>query len=143
MPITNLDAPFSPYPSKSTTLVQIHVLAYILTRSVHVPGGTLAATLLGVNPHSSKVLIYQGLNPLLLISTLPPSFSARLTALHCAAASGPEGVNQSMLSMSTAMVRDEGCMWAKTSLSSSVWMRRLSRAEPTGVESLAWDLGER
>ena len=40
------------------TFVQIHVLAYILTRSVQVPGGTLAATLLDEKPFCSKVRMY-------------------------------------------------------------------------------------
>lgn len=127
-----------PNPS---TLVQIHVLAYILTRSVHVPAGTRAATLLLVNPSSSNTFTYHGLRPALLKSTRPPIFSERLTARTCSGASGPPGVNQSILSIRTAMVRLPGCMRAKTSLSSSVWMRRLSRAE--GAERRAWDLGAR
>lgn len=132
----------TPHPVTPPVFVQIHVLAYILTRSVHVPGGIdLAATLLGLNPNSSKTLIYQGFKPELRISTRPPSLSARLTALHCAGASGPPGGNQSMLSMRTAIVRASGCMRAKTSASSSVWMRMLSRA--VGVWSLRWDLGVR
>lgn len=127
-----------PNPS---TFVQIHVLAYILTRSVHVPFGTLAATLLLANPSSSNTPTYHGLNPALLNNALPPILRARLTARTCSGASGPPGVNQSILSISTAMVRLAGCMRAKTSLSSSVWMRRLSRAE--GAERRAWDLGAR
>lgn len=129
-----------PNPS---TFVQIHVLAYIFTRSVQtpVPGGPLAATLLLVKPCCSKTLTYHGLNPALLNNTLPPILSERLTARTCSGASGPPGVNQSMLSMRTAMVRLPGCMRAKTSESSSVWMRRLSRA--VGAERRAWDLGAR
>lgn len=151
-PPTHLPTHFSPHLSspllplysssgKLSVLVQIHVLAYIFTRSVHVPRGILAATLFGLNPFSSKTLIYQGSRPELLIKTLPPSLRARLTALHCAGASGPPGVNQSILSMRTAMVRDSGCIRAKTSASSSVWIRMLSRA--VGEDSLEWDLGER
>lgn len=116
------------HSTKGAVFVQIHVLAYILTRSVHVPLTSLDATLFPTNPFSSKALMYHGINPALLNSTLPPIFIARLTALACAAASGPLGENQSMLSMRTAMVRASGCMRAKTSASSSVWMRRLSRA---------------
>ena len=113
----------------------------MLTRSVHVPAGTLAATLLLANPCASNTLTYHGLKPALRSKTRQPSLRARLTAYTWAGASGPPGVNQSMLSIRTAMVRLAGCMRAKTSLSSSVWMRRLSRAE--GWERRGCDLGER
>ena len=139
--LTPSSSPSHSSSATPTVFVHIQVLAYIFTRSVHVPGGILAATLFGLNPYSSNTLMYQGLRPALLIKTLPPSLRALLTALHCAGASGPPGVNQSMLSIRTAIVRASGCMRAKTSASSSVWIRMFSRAP--GAESLTWALGVR
>lgn len=127
----------------SPTFVQIHVLAYIFTLSVQTPTPFLAATLFAANPLLSKFCTYHGLKPALLSSTLPPVFSERCTARTCASASGPLGENQSMLSMRTAMVRESGCMRAKTSLSSSVWMRRLSRAGAGAAERRMWAFGVR
>lgn len=108
--------------------IHINVEAYMLTRSVHEPGGILAATRLGVNPFSSKHRIYHGLRPADLRSTLPPNFKARLSALAWAAASAPSGLNQSMLSIKTAIVSEPGCIRAMTSESSSVCIRKPSNA---------------
>jgi hypothetical protein len=125
---TQLLSPYTSGPNPST-LVQIHVLAYIFTRSVHVPFTSRLATLFPTNPFSSNTFTYHGLNPALLNNTLPPILSERFTARTCVAVSALPGVNQSMLSIRTAMVRLEGCIRTKTSESSSVWMRRLSRAD--------------
>jgi hypothetical protein len=104
----------------AVVFVQIQVEAYMLTRSVHVPGGILAATLFEEKPFSSNARMYHGLRPADLSNTRPPSFMARLTALACATASGPAGLNQSILSIRTAIVSASGCIRAKTSASSSV-----------------------
>lgn len=127
--------------STETVFVQIQVDAYILTRSVHVPAGILAATLLQTKPFSSKARMYHGHNPADRSNTRPAVLSARLMALTCAAASGPAGVNQSMLSIRTAIVSASGCIRAKTSESSSVCILRPSKA--LHCESLACDLGAR
>ena len=125
--------------STETVFVQIQVDAYIFTRSVHVPAGILAATLLQTKPFSSKARIYQGFNPADRSNTRPLVLSARLIALTCAAASGPAGENQSILSMTTAIVSASGCIRAKTSESSSVCI--LSPSKALRCESLACDFG--
>lgn len=68
------------HSDKAAVFVQIQVEAYMLTRSVHVPGGILAATRFEVNPDSSNARMYHGFKPADRSSTLPPIFIARLTA---------------------------------------------------------------
>lgn len=57
------------------------------------------------------------------------------------AASDDVGSNQSMESITTAMVNVPGERRAMTSFISSVWIRRPSNAP--GVDSLTWALGDR
>jgi len=97
-------------------------------RSIHAPGGNLAATRFATNPPSSKVFTYHGLSPALLTMTRPPTLSALFTARICVRAASPPGSNQSILSISTAIVSVSGAMRSNTSTNSSVWMRRPSNA---------------
>jgi len=112
---------------KSTVLNMIQVLAYMFTRSKHVPG-MRAPTLFAANPRLSKTGTYHGLKPADLKKTRPCSLSARLRALICRPASGPVGLNQSIESMITAMVNVLGERREMTSLISSVWIRSPSNA---------------
>lgn len=141
--------------TSSVALVMIQVLAYILTlrdkhvhdtmkdgsyRSMQVPGN-LAPTLLAMKPHLSNTGMYHGVRPAERSITRPPGFNARLRAWICVRASSPLGSNQSMLSITTAIVKVPLAMRLITSLISSVWIRRPSKAP--GRESFACALAVR
>jgi hypothetical protein len=131
-----LEPTSAPSISMSTSFVHIQVEAYMFTldllahvvsslrkdktyRSIQLPG-TLTATLLQLNPHSPNTRRYHGSRPALLNITLPRTFNARFSARICLSACVPCGGNQSMLSMTTTIVKVPGRILEMTSEISSV-----------------------
>ena len=140
-PRTGIHIDPTPDPPKSVTaLAHSHDKRCTTYRSTHSPGN-LAPTLLAAKPNLSKTGIYQGLRPAERSKTRPASFNARLSAWIWISASSPAGSNQSIESMTMAMVRLWGATRAMTSLISSVWIRRFSKAP--GRLRRAWALAER
>lgn len=86
------------HPCGSPTFVMTQVLAYMFTRSTHIPGSR-AATLLTENASFSNTLTYHGFKPAERSKTLPFGFKARLSARTCVEASVEAGENQSIESM--------------------------------------------
>lgn len=76
----------------------IHVDAYILTLSTHVPGN-LAATLLVENPSFSNTATYHGFKPAERSKTRPLGFKARFRARTWVLAAVLFGLNQSIESI--------------------------------------------
>lgn len=107
---------------------------------MHVPG-FLSPTRRTEKPSDWKTSMYHGLMLAERNMTRPPILSAWFSATTCSSAAESLGSNQSMESMTTAMVRVLGVIRARTSLNSSVWIRRPSNA--LGRESLTWALGVR
>lgn len=121
---------------RSRTLVHIQQEAYMFTlgielvwhrrwvgertyRSMHVPG-LLSPTRRTENPSDWKTSMYQGLMLADRSMTRPPILSAWFNATTWSSAAESFGSNQSIESMTMAMVRVLGVIRARTSLNSSV-----------------------
>ena len=88
-------------------------------RSMHFPAVRFP-TQSPLKPFCSNTSVYHGLSAAVLNNTLPPTFSTRLRAITCSSASLPSGLNQSILSISTAMVSVPGEIRHITSINASV-----------------------
>lgn len=100
-------------------LVQIHVDAYMLHRSIELPGFLTAAGS-ETKPFESNILIYQGSVDADLNMTLPLFERALFNKPISSSASGPFGSNQSIWSMMMIIVKELDANLFKTSFNVSV-----------------------